>query len=405
MTRKQLLIICLIIYLIIIFSVEFAYRNVLYEKSVEYIEKINQEGSLKHFYFFWTIIYMIIVIAAGILITLFVYPINIFFCHLSYLLFSVFIMCIFKSVYTEQRPFWDIFLKMKKEGKTLPKPTECDGEFGNPSGHCVLNMYSFFLWHLFINSHLVNKIERNLIKNLIKFLSLVCTLVCMGFVFYSRIYRQMHSINQTIHGTVIGFAIVFTFCFIFEYNKMSLNDFIMFLDKFKFIIIPILIVLYVISIIFGLTLHNDNEEEYKELLIEICGFSENNMFGKNTAFMSSIIFMIIGGYCGFLYINYKNNKSEEQYIIKLINYWNRGRVFHTILIPLFSFLLPGVLLITWLVIPFSYYITKIIVVLICQFLWGFLAFGPCFCFICEKLKKSEIQAQESLIVDETNNEL
>ena len=52
MTRKTIFLILLIIYLIIIFSVEFAYRNVLYEKSVEYIEKIDQGGFLKYFYFF-----------------------------------------------------------------------------------------------------------------------------------------------------------------------------------------------------------------------------------------------------------------------------------------------------------------------------------------------------------------
>ena len=89
----------------------------------------------------------------------------------------------------------------------------------------------------------------------------------MGFVVYSRIHRQMHSFNQIIHGTVIGLAFWFTFCYIFEYNKMNLTDFILFLEKWKFIIIPIVLILYGISLIFGLTLHNDKEEEYKKILI------------------------------------------------------------------------------------------------------------------------------------------
>jgi len=62
-------------------------------------------------------------------------------------------------------------------------------------------------------------------------------------------------------------------------------------------------------------------------------------------------------------------------------------------------------MISMLVIPFSAYVAKIIIVLICQFLYGFLSFGPCFYFSCEKLKKSEIETQESLIVAENNDEI
>ena len=402
MTRKTIFLIFLIIYLIIIFSVEFAYRNVLYEKSVEYIEKIDQGGFLKSFYFFWTIIYLIGIIAVGLLVTLFCYPINIFFCHVSFLLLSVFIMCIFKSLYADPRPFWDIYLKLKKDNVTLETPTECDSEFGNPSGHAVLNIYSLFLWHLFISSNFVNKIENNVKKSLTKYLSLVVIIICMGFVVYSRIHRQMHSFNQIIHGTVIGLAFWFTFCYIFEYNKMTLTDFILFLEKWKFIIIPIFLILYGISLIFGLTLHNDKEEEYKKILIEYCEFNENDMFGKNTAYISSLIFIIIGGYLGFLYINGKNNNNLVE---KILSKWNKGKILHTILIALFSFALPGILMISMLIIPFSAYVAKIIVVLICQFLYGFLSFGPCFYFSCEKFKKSEIETQESLIVAENNDEI
>ena len=54
-------------------------------------------------------------------------------------------MSIFKSLYANSRPYWDIFLKWKTEQRTLPKPTECDGEFGNPSGHAMFNMYSLYV--------------------------------------------------------------------------------------------------------------------------------------------------------------------------------------------------------------------------------------------------------------------
>ena len=395
MTTKIILLICLIIYLIAIFGVEFAYRNVLYEKSVEYIETLEQEGFNKYFSFFWSIIYIGGIFSAGISTTLIHYPINIFFCHFSYLFISIFTMAILKSIYADPRPYWDIYLQRKKEYKNIPNPTECDAEFGNPSGHAALNMYTLFLWHLFINSNYVNKIENNLKKNLIKFFSLFIALVCLGFVAFSRIQRQMHSINQVIHGTAIGFAIFFTFCYIFEYDKYNLKDFILFLNKMKYIKLTILIILFGISVLFGLLIHNDKEEEYKKILIEFCNFDENHMFGKNTALISSLIFAVIGGYLGFLYMNHKNNDNNE-FIENIIDNWNKGKKLHTFLIIIFSFIIPSVLLVPLIAIPSSAYIVKFIVCIICNFLFGFLSFGPIFCYSCEKFKKPESELMESL---------
>ena len=87
-----------------------------------------------------------------------------------------------------------------------------------------------------------------------------------------------------------------------------MNEFILLLDIWKFIIIPIGLVLYTISIIVGLTVHNNNEDEYSELLKEICGYKGGyDIFGKNTAIIFSLIFLSIGGYLRFLYLKYKIN--------------------------------------------------------------------------------------------------
>lgn len=404
MNIKQKYLIALVIYLIVIFSVEFLYRNKLYELSVEYISKIEQEGFFYYFYMFWSYIYLIGVIIIGLIITLFFYPINIFFCHISLLIFFIFFISIFKSLYSNQRPYWDIYLNWKHDNITLPKPTECDGEFGNPSGHCIIDVYSLFLWHLFISSNIFNKMEENIKKKILKYSSLIITLVCMFFVAYSRIHRQMHSFNQIIHGTAIGLALFFVYCYIFEYNKMSLNDFILFLSRFKYIIIPILLVLYALSVTFGLTIHNSKEDEYLNILREICGYAdENHLFGKNTSMLSSIIFIVIGGYLGFLYINHKINNNEI--LKKIINNWNKGKIIKIILIVFFSFLLTSIFLLPFLIISSSYYVVKFIIFLICSFLYGFLSFGPVFCFVCEKLKRVEFEEQQSLISSENNNEI
>ena len=383
MNRKTIFLICLIVYLIIIFSVEFGYRNILYEKSVEYIEQIDQGGFYHYFFFFFSVVYMIAICAVGIFITLFFQPLNIFFCHLSILMLSVFIMCIFKSIYANSRPYWDIY--------------ECDGEFGNPSGHAVINVYSLYVWHLLMSSDFINRIESNLKKNLVKGVTLLITILFMIGVVYSRIHRQVHSFNQIIHGSLIGLGMFFLICYIFEYNKYNLIDFSNLLDRYKFIIIPILIVLYILSVVFGLTIHNSKEAEYTELLKEICNYDEGKMFGKNTALISSIIFIQIGGYLGILYLRYKINKSNNKIIENIIKKWNKGKVLHIIGIALFSFALPSVLLLPFVLIPDSLYVLKFILFLICNLFYGFLSFGPCFCFISEKLKKSEIEEKQSLI--------
>ena len=405
MDRKTIYIIGLIVYLIIVFSIEFAYRNPLYEKSVEYIEKIDQEGFSFYFYFFFTYIYLVGVIAIGNIIVLFFYPINIFFCNICFLIFSIFVMSIFKSSYANPRPYWDIFLKLKKNNLPLPAVTECDGEFGNPSGHALLNLYILFLWHLFINSKFVTKLVTDLSKILVKYLSLVVVIICMILCAYSRVHRQVHSFNQIIHGTLIGLAIIFYLFYILEFHKIETNDFFLLLDRYKFIIIPIALVLYVIAIIVGLTVHNSNEDEYSELLKEICGYKGGyDMFGKNTALISSIIFLLIGGYLGFLYLKYKINHSDNKELLEKIIYnWNKGKIVNTIMIAIIAFSLPSFLMIPFIFIPSEYYVPKFIVFLISSFCYGFLGFGPCFCFVCEKYKKSEFENQETLTNSENND--
>jgi len=70
MKKKAVLIICLIIYLIIVFTSEIFYREPLYEISVEYIEKIKQEGFSFYFNLFWSKIFFYGLMLFGTLIVL-----------------------------------------------------------------------------------------------------------------------------------------------------------------------------------------------------------------------------------------------------------------------------------------------------------------------------------------------
>ena len=160
MNKKIIFVIALIIYLIIIFSSEFLYRERLYKFSVYYIEKISQEGFFHYFYYFWSIIFFFLMQIIGMYITLFFYPINVGFSHISLQIIMMSIIYLFKSAYTSPRPYWDIYVsKQENPSEKILPPTECDPEFGNPSGHTFLSIYLLILWDLFINSKFVRDME------------------------------------------------------------------------------------------------------------------------------------------------------------------------------------------------------------------------------------------------------
>ena len=88
----------------------------------------------------------------------------------------------------------------------------------------------------------------------------------------------------------------------FEINKTEPKIYMENLNKFKFIVIPIFIILFGISLTLGLTRHNDNEDKYKKILKLYCDLDdENEMFGRITALLSTTIFVVIGGYIGFYF--------------------------------------------------------------------------------------------------------
>jgi len=379
MKKKTVLIICLIIYLIIVFITEIFYREPLYRISVNYIKEIDQKGFPLYFNFFWSMIFLYGMMVIGTLIVLLYYPINIFFCNVSILITLIFIMCLFKSLYSSPRPYWDIY-NQESQNENLPKPTECDGEFGNPSGHSLLSTYSLILWYLFTNSKFYNGIE-GVKKIVIKYITLVLSIIVIICIMYSRINRQIHSFNQIIFGALLGVAVFFTFCYILEFDKISPKDFITILNNYKFILIPMMIALFSASIILGFTRHNSKEEEYAIILDKYCNYVRDQLFGKNTAFHSALIFIVIGEYIGLLLLNYKISQNYNDKDDIFYN-WNTGSKLSTLKIALFFLILPAILPAIILIIPFKLYILKFIASIVFYFLFGFFNLGLCLYYGC-----------------------
>ena len=406
--KKIIYIFGLLIYLVIAFVTEYFYRDKLYEKSLDYEEDIKQHGFFHDFYFFWAIIFLIAMLSLGLLITLLCYPINTFFSYFSIPMVLVLIMSILKSIYSNPRPFWDIYLEMMDEKENINStekyrdPTECDGGFGNPSGHALLSTYLLCLRNLFINSKYFEKLE-GAKKIIIRYFSLILSISFMIFIIYSRINRQIHSINQVLFGGILGLAVFFTFCHILEVNKIPSNVFMDSLHKAKYIIIPISLIFFALSVFIGLKRHNGKEDEYFTILEEYCGYERNELFGKNTAFASTIIFILIGGYLGLLFLRYKIIKYHPNNEDHFYN-WNAGKKRNTCKIILFSFVLPLILSPSFILISLDHYTLKLIVSAIFYFVYGLLSMGILFYYGCVIFKKDEY-VDTSLLTSQNEEEM
>ena len=176
------------------------------------------------------------------------------------------------------------------------------------------------------------------------------------------------------------------------------------IDKYKYILIPFLLVLFSISVILGLTRHNKNEDIYKSILQKYCGFSEDEIFGKNTAYSSNLIFIEVGAYLGSLFLKYKINNNYPDNDIPFYN-WNSGKFFQSLKISIFAFILPSIFFVPVVFIKFHNYILKFILTALFFFLYGFCSFGFCFYYSVIIFKKEEIKQESEGLVNSDEKEL
>lgn len=174
------------------------------------------------------------------------------------------------------------------------------------------------------------------------------------------------------------------------------------INKYKFIVILFIIILFSISVSLGLTFHNENEDKYEIILKIYCNFSKEKMFGKNTAYTSTLIFLVIGGYLGLLFLNYKIKKHHSQRQ-KFFYNWNKGRKLESLKIALFSFLLPAILFIP--IVFIKKYILRFILSSLIYTFFGYFLFGLAFYYACIIFKKKEIRNGNPLLTYSIDDEI
>jgi hypothetical protein len=188
---------------------------------------------------------------------------------------------------------------------------------------------------------------------------------------------------------------------------MKPNEFINILDRYKYFIIPILLILFSISVILGYTRHNENETEYQIVLKKYCKYKREQIFGTNTAYHSGVIFIVIGGYLGLLFLKYKISKI---YLINdfIFYNWNKGSKLKALKIALFSFALPVIPLIIIFITPYELFVLKFVFEVLLYFWYGFTSMGICFYYGClfftnENIYKSNFYLQKCIRFNILNN--
>ena len=244
-------------------------------------------------------------------------PILLVFIFFSFIKSSVFIagfmICLqfhsmMKIWYGAIRPFW--------QNTNLYKGI-CDGGFGNPSGHSMVNTYLYLSLFVYIKE--INILQG---KYIFQGFILIFFIVWIFSIIFSRIILGMHSLNQVIYGTSLGLIFFLFFIQVFKLHKMPISYYKKFFKKTSYIsyIFLIILLLSILSIINKFAFNNNiNLEKYNDILNKLCGSDYPNYrrFNNDGLFGSLIIFSILGMYLGqilFWYlIDNKYKRSNNNY--------------------------------------------------------------------------------------------
>ena len=215
----------LAIFMIVLFiSIEPAYRQPLYDYSLDFIVEWQDNGN-KHMTSFFKFISQFGTqnVQAGIIIAAYCFASRRFVMKLLLTIFvSQNILTFFKVFYHNPRPFFS-----SNDVSAL----SCSIGYGNPSGHCLLTigMYGTLWFILFSNNTEPGEplLPRRWQYLIIKWLSLFLVIALMILTFFARLYLGVHGLNQTIYGSTLGIFIIYAFGIVLpKYVNIHYDEFI-----------------------------------------------------------------------------------------------------------------------------------------------------------------------------------
>ena len=304
--------IIIIIISIILFIIEFFYRDPLFKYSLDF-EKNWQENATKETITTFKIFTKIggeYLMAVPVIIVLWFFTLIKSYVYLMGFIFCLQFHSMMKIWYGNKRPFW--------QDPSLYKGI-CDGGFGNPSGHSITT--SFLYLSLFFY-YTQAKVTRDKYKILI--IILLFCLFWIVMILLSRIILGMHSVNQIIYGTSLGLIISSFIFIVFKIHQLPVSIYKKFFreKKYKYIILSILCVFIIITIsnvfIFNKGFDYD---KYNDILDKLCEkkVPKYRRFNLDGLFGSITILALLGMYLGQIVFWYL---IENKYKFNEVNYMN-----------------------------------------------------------------------------------
>jgi membrane-associated phospholipid phosphatase len=301
--RKTVKVLFGILLFIALIGVEYSYRTPLFERSLQLIEDLSKNRNSNSINFFKIVT---VFGTAGILIPIFVllfnwYPLSKSFAYLMTYVMAAYIDNIMKIIYNNPRPYW-----VNKNIVVV----ECNGGFGNPSGHAFSSASVYMaLWHITSDHDLFN------LRLWLKMLYLGIILIVISLICYSRFYLGVHAINQLIYGASLGLVLYLFIFYILELHKYDCKQFFS-----QFIEFPKVAIYWSIYISFLVALvlvfiYNTEDNPYKDYVDQKCpdtkDFRSYEYDGMSNGLLISAI---MGTHLGFtiLYYLLQRNYTDEK---------------------------------------------------------------------------------------------
>ena len=332
------------VYFGIIIGVEFAYRQTLFDKSVNIESNWQKNSTSATINFFKVITHFgsIAVILPLTFIIFFFFSLNKSYTFISVLVMSLYFDNLLKIIYNNPRPFWlkkDLF-------------TSCETGFGNPSGHAFSSSAVYLsFWYMVTDFDTFKKTKKGII---FRIFLLVFFLLLIFTILLSRLYLGVHSINQIIYGSLLGTGVYAFYFFVLDlYTNDKFVEFI--INKINIIFHSILFtVFFIVGLVCYLAINRENNY-YKEVLMSICPDTKLYRFFEDEGFYAMLVlFFLIGIHYGYLVlfiIMKKYYPGKEKHVI---NWWKNDTIpkFLLRILMLIPFLLGMIL---FLVVPTSNY--------------------------------------------------
>ena len=309
--ETKIKIIFITIFFIIGFTVEFLYRNPLFDNSVEIAKAVQESLSPSKTFFKYYAYLGVAEFYLAIVLFLF-FPISYCFTFFLNFILSVHLCNFAKLVYSQGRPF------LIDEVVYVT----CESGYGNPSGHSfqfTSNLLAFA--QMFIDLFKLGKTYCIIIY-------IICAILILS-INLSRIVLGVHSLNQVIFGDTLGFTVYFIICQIIKPHLIESKKFFTAFLSLKFHIYNVIfLIINTISLAIAAAVNDDIEAENYEILknklIEICGSNENGMLSRDakskclyiTAYYGMIYGMTLLSY--YVKKKYYENYEELNYYYKNI---------------------------------------------------------------------------------------